>query len=107
MSGSRSNSGKQKFNLRQTGTSGSVTCKVDAPGSFDLCFIADGSLQPVIERLKNLGIAIIVGPGPRTGALGRMTSIYCEHPKPLNSHNETDQADADRVDRVREAFSTR
>jgi hypothetical protein len=25
----------------------------------------------------------------------------------LNSHNETDQAGADRVDRVREAFSTR
>ena len=72
--------GQQKFNLRQTGTSGWVTCKVDAPGSLDLCFITDGSLQPIIDRLKNLGIAITVGPAPRTGALGRMTSIYCEDP---------------------------
>ena len=72
--------GQQKFNLRQTGTSGWVTCKVDAPGSLDLCFITDGSLQPAIDRLKSLGIAITVGPGPRTGALGRMTSIYCEDP---------------------------
>jgi catechol 2,3-dioxygenase-like lactoylglutathione lyase family enzyme len=72
--------GQQKLNLRQTGTSGWVTCKVDAPGSLDLCFITDGSLQPVIDRLKSLGIAITVGPAPRTGALGRMTSIYCEDP---------------------------
>jgi catechol 2,3-dioxygenase-like lactoylglutathione lyase family enzyme len=72
--------GQQKFNLRQTGNSGWVTCKVDAPGSLDLCFITDGSLQPVIDRLKSLGIAITVGPAPRTGALGRMTSIYCEDP---------------------------
>ena len=72
--------GQQKFNLRQTGNSGWVTCKVDAPGSLDLCFITDGSLQPIIDRLKNLGIAITVGPAPRTGALGRMTSIYCEDP---------------------------
>ena len=72
--------GQQKFNLRQTGTSGWVTCKVDAPGSLDLCFITDGSLQSVIDRLQSLGIAIRVGPAPRTGALGRMTSIYCEDP---------------------------
>ena len=72
--------GQQKFNLRQTGSSDWVTCKVDAPGSLDLCFITEGSLKPVIERLKSYGIAITVGPAPRIGALGRMTSIYCQDP---------------------------
>jgi len=72
--------GQHKFNLRQTGSAGWVTCKVDAPGSLDLCFITNGSLKPVIERLNSLGIPITMGPAPRTGALGGMTSIYCEDP---------------------------
>jgi catechol 2,3-dioxygenase-like lactoylglutathione lyase family enzyme len=72
--------GQHKFNLRQTGNSGWVTCKTDAPGALDLCFITDGSLKPVIERLQREGIPIIMGPAPRSGALGRMTSIYCEDP---------------------------
>ena len=72
--------GQQKFNLRQTGSSDWVTCKVDAPGSLDLCFITDGSIKPIIDRLESCGIHITVGPAPRTGALGRMTSIYCADP---------------------------
>jgi catechol 2,3-dioxygenase-like lactoylglutathione lyase family enzyme len=72
--------GQHKFNLRQTGSPGWATCKVDAPGSLDFCFITEGSLRPVIERLKSCGIPITVGPAARTGALGRMTSIYCEDP---------------------------
>src|SRR5215831_443035 len=72
--------GQHKFNLRQTGSAGWVTCKVDAPGSLDLCFITNGSLKPVIERLNSLGIPITMGPALRTGALGGMTSIYCEDP---------------------------
>ena len=72
--------GPHKFNLRQTGDASWWTCKVDAPGSLDLCFITEGSLKPVMERLGGAGIAIVAGPGPRTGAQGTMTSIYCEDP---------------------------
>jgi catechol 2,3-dioxygenase-like lactoylglutathione lyase family enzyme len=72
--------GRHKFNLRQTGDASWSTCKVDAPGSLDLCFITEGSLKPVIDRLKSQGIPITLGPTQRTGALGRMTSIYCEDP---------------------------
>ena len=53
--------GQHKFNLRQTGNPGWVTCKVDAPGSLDLCFITDGSLKPVIDRLQSVGVSITVG----------------------------------------------
>jgi catechol 2,3-dioxygenase-like lactoylglutathione lyase family enzyme len=72
--------GQHKLNLRQTGSADWQTCKVDAPGSLDLCFLTEGSLAPVIERLNRLGIAITAGPAPRTGARGPMTSIYCEDP---------------------------
>jgi catechol 2,3-dioxygenase-like lactoylglutathione lyase family enzyme len=72
--------GKHKFNLRKTGDASWETCAVDAPGSLDLCFITEGPLEPVIERLRGAGIAITVGPVQRTGALGPMTSIYCEDP---------------------------
>src|SRR5262245_42967062 len=47
--------------------------------SLDLCFITEGSLKPIIERWKRLGIPIAAGPAPRTGALGRMTSWAGEH----------------------------
>ena len=69
-----------KFNLRRTGDPDWQTCKVDAPGSLDLCFITEGSLKPVIERLNAAGIPITAGPVPRAGALGPMTSIYCQDP---------------------------
>jgi catechol 2,3-dioxygenase-like lactoylglutathione lyase family enzyme len=44
--------GKHKFNLRQTGDAAWSTCKVDAPGSLDLCFVTAASLKPVIARLE-------------------------------------------------------
>lgn len=72
--------GQHKFNLRQTGDASWVTCKVDAPGSLDLAFITEGSLKPFIERLKAAGMPVVMGPAPRTGALGPMTSIYAEDP---------------------------
>jgi catechol 2,3-dioxygenase-like lactoylglutathione lyase family enzyme len=72
--------GTHKFNLRQTGDASWETCRVDAPGSLDLCFVARGSLKPVIDRLNRAGIPITVGPVPRSGARGPMTSIYCEDP---------------------------
>lgn len=72
--------GQHKLNLRQTGDAGWRTCKVDAAGSLDLCFVTDGSLKPFIARFEATGIPIVHGPGPQTGALGPMTSVYCEDP---------------------------
>ena len=40
--------GRQKFNLRPTGSPGWATCKVDVPGSPYLCFITEGRLKPII-----------------------------------------------------------
>jgi len=44
--------GKHKFNIRLTGDAVCWTCKVDAPGSLDLCLVTEESLKPVIARLE-------------------------------------------------------
>jgi len=62
-------------------------------GLASLCFITERSLKPIIERWKSLGIPITAGPAPCTGALGRMTSIYCEDPdgRPRSPNQTSDR----------------
>ena len=73
--------GRQKVNLRPTGSPGWATCKVDVPGSLDLCFIIEGSLKPIIEPASHCG-----GPGTphrRSRAhdfLGRGEHESCQYP---------------------------
>src|SRR5262249_37811085 len=55
--------GRQKFNLRPTGSPGWATCKVDVPGSLDLCFVTEGSLKPIIETASPLRRARHPPPG--------------------------------------------
>ena len=72
--------GEQKINVRPTGAPNWVTAATDAPGSLDLCFIADAEPEAVGAHLRALGVAITEGPVTRTGALGPMTSHYCRDP---------------------------
>jgi catechol 2,3-dioxygenase-like lactoylglutathione lyase family enzyme len=72
--------GNQKLNVRPTGASNWATGAVDAPGSLDLCFIANIAADGVGEQLRACGVEIIEGPVTKTGALGPMTSHYCRDP---------------------------
>ena len=72
--------GEQKINVRPTGAPNWVTAAVDAPGSLDLCFIADAEPEEIGAHLRALGVAITEGPVAKTGALGPMTSHYCRDP---------------------------
>lgn len=72
--------GNQKINVRPTGAPNWVTGAVDAPGSLDLCFIADVSPDDVGAHLRATGVRITEGPVAKTGALGLMTSHYCRDP---------------------------
>lgn len=72
--------GNQKLNVRPTGAPNWVTGAVDAPGSLDLCFIANVTADGVGEHLRACGVEIIQGPVAKTGALGPMTSHYCRDP---------------------------
>jgi catechol 2,3-dioxygenase-like lactoylglutathione lyase family enzyme len=72
--------GNQKINLRPTGAANWETGVVDAPGSLDLCFIADATPDEIGEHLRSCGVEITEGPVTKTGALGPMTSHYCRDP---------------------------
>jgi catechol 2,3-dioxygenase-like lactoylglutathione lyase family enzyme len=72
--------GNQKLNVRPSGAPNWETGAVDAPGSLDLCFIADLSADEIGAHLKACGVTITVGPVPKTGALGPMISHYCRDP---------------------------
>ena len=72
--------GRAKINLRPVGAENWVTGAVEAPGTLDLCFITEGGIAPVIEKLKAEGVEIIRGPGSQQGALGPMTSVYFRDP---------------------------
>ena len=72
--------GDQKINVRPTGAPNWETGAVDAPGSLDLCFIAEMSADEIGAHLRSCGVTITKGPVGKTGALGPMTSHYCRDP---------------------------
>src|SRR5689334_1724088 len=72
--------GNQKLNVRPTGAPNWATGAVDAPGSLDLCFIADVSADEVGAHLRVCGVPVTEGPVAKTGALGPITSHYCRDP---------------------------
>lgn len=49
-------------------------------GSDDLCFLTDEPLEEVAAHFAACGVDIEVGPVPRRGARGQMTSLYCRDP---------------------------
>ena len=50
------------------------------PGALDLCFIADVPLDSVIALLAERHWPIIEGPVQRTGATGKIRSVYVRDP---------------------------
>ncbi len=72
--------GRHKLNLRPSGADHWPTCRNEAPGALDLCFVTAGPIEAVADRWTGLGIEILFGPGTQDGAEGPMTSIYCRDP---------------------------
>ena len=72
--------GTQKINLHRAGAEFEPKAERPTPGSADLCFITEVSIENFVGHLKEAGIAIIEGPVPRTGATGQMTSVYLRDP---------------------------
>jgi catechol 2,3-dioxygenase-like lactoylglutathione lyase family enzyme len=72
--------GNQKINLHQKGKE--FEPKADQPtcGSADLCFIAETDLSTVLSELQAKGVEIIEGIVERTGATGKIISIYFRDP---------------------------
>jgi catechol 2,3-dioxygenase-like lactoylglutathione lyase family enzyme len=72
--------GSQKINLHEQGKEFEPKANQPTPGSADLCFITDVPLTQVMAHLGTQGVATLAGPVPRTGAMGRMHSIYFRDP---------------------------
>jgi catechol 2,3-dioxygenase-like lactoylglutathione lyase family enzyme len=74
--------GRQKINLRPIAASKEdwFTADYEAAGSEDLCFLTDSTPDEVVQHLRAQGAAIVAGPGPRQGAQGTLTSVYCRDP---------------------------
>src|SRR5512143_3030750 len=68
--------GSQKINLHEMGKEFEPKAYQPTPGSADLCFITAIPLADVIEHLRRFGVQIIEGPVKRTGAMGRIESVY-------------------------------
>ncbi len=72
--------GSQKINLHEAGHEFKPHAKTPVPGSADLCFISSIPLPAVMEHLIAGTIPIIEGPVERTGATGKIRSIYLRDP---------------------------
>jgi catechol 2,3-dioxygenase-like lactoylglutathione lyase family enzyme len=83
--------GDQKINLHVQGAEFEPKAHLPVPGALDLCFIASVPLQQVIARLQACGWPVVEGPVLRTGARGRIRSIYVRDPD-LNLVEISEQA---------------
>lgn len=72
--------GDHKFNVHPPGFDAGIKARTPTPGSLDLCFLADGPLDGVIERLKRERVPIEEGPVVRTGARFPIRSVYVRDP---------------------------
>ncbi|WP_343622103.1 VOC family protein [Acinetobacter proteolyticus] len=72
--------GHQKINLHQVGKEFEPKALRPTAGSADLCFIAETPLDEVIVHLQAQNIDIVEGPIERTGAMGKILSVYLRDP---------------------------
>lgn len=73
--------GKQKINLHQKGAEIQPNAKNADCGTADLCLLTETPLPEVVHILQTHGIAILEnGIVPRTGAVGKIQSVYCHDP---------------------------
>lgn len=72
--------GQQKINLHVRGREFEPKAHTPVPGALDLCFISTLPLEQVMARLKEVDWPIIEGPVMRTGATGKIRSVYVRDP---------------------------
>lgn len=71
--------GPHKINLHEKGREFEPKASLAEPGTADLCFLVD-DLDGVRKALEAAGVAVMMGPVPRTGARGPITSYYLRDP---------------------------
>ncbi len=72
--------GAQKFNLHEVGNEFLPKAARPTPGSLDICLLTKTPIDEVVAHLSARGIAIEEGPVERTGATGKLISVYFRDP---------------------------
>jgi catechol 2,3-dioxygenase-like lactoylglutathione lyase family enzyme len=72
--------GRSKINLHEAGNEFEPKAARPVPGSADICLIAADPLEDVISELAGKSVPVEEGPVDRTGARGRIRSIYIRDP---------------------------
>ena len=72
--------GNQKINLHQLGQELEPKAGNVGVGSADLCLILKTPIEEAQRHLEKCGVEILDGPVARTGAGGKMTSLYFRDP---------------------------
>ncbi len=72
--------GDQKINLHPAGWDYEPKAKVSVAGTADLCFLVSEPVESLQADLIEGEIEVIEGPVERTGASGRLLSIYIRDP---------------------------
>jgi len=72
--------GHQKLNLHEWGSEYLPHAEHPMPGSADLCYISAVPLASVLDHLHACAVSIVEGPVERTGATGKIRSVYLRDP---------------------------
>jgi len=72
--------GVMKINLHQAGREFEPKALHPMPGSADLCFITSVPINEVAAHLRRCDVTMLEGPVERTGAQGRIMSVYFRDP---------------------------
>jgi catechol 2,3-dioxygenase-like lactoylglutathione lyase family enzyme len=72
--------GEQQIDIQQRGHESNPKAAHPTPGSCDFCFITTTPLDQVADYLAELKVHVEEGPVERTGAAGKLRSIYLRDP---------------------------
>lgn len=72
--------GNQKINIHRKKAEFLPAAKNVTFGSADICLIADGKIEDIHKELKKKNVCIELGIVSRTGAIGKIQSIYLRDP---------------------------
>jgi catechol 2,3-dioxygenase-like lactoylglutathione lyase family enzyme len=72
--------GRHKINLHQQGNEFKPNAQNAVAGSADLCFVVATPIEEALAELQRQEVDVIEGPLERSGATGRIVSIYLRDP---------------------------
>jgi catechol 2,3-dioxygenase-like lactoylglutathione lyase family enzyme len=72
--------GSQKINVHQADHTFAPKAKRPTTGAADFCLVTTRPIDEIIDHVRDKGVNVEVGPVERTGARGKMTSIYFRDP---------------------------